>query len=387
MARGASVGVVVQSYSDFISSTPIWLARGLAELGHRVVVVTTSASDDRAAPYPKGARDDGADRGYDVVHLPHLGVLRDNVLVRPTWRPFPTDLDCLIVHEDYPVLSGVAATWAWRRRVPYFLVSERYYYPTGLAVQTALRFLDRTWGRNLWQRAALGIYHTRACLHFFTEREILPPRTEVIPAVIDARAIERACGPPSPRTRPPASSPAEILTIARLTPYKGLEILLEAVAGLVRRGRPLRLRILGRGPDESALRTRARALGIGNVVSIDTRPIPHADIPRVFAASDIYAQPSRIEPFGSAAVEAMAAGLPVVASAVGGLLDTVDDPHTGFLVPPGDAGALAERLDALVADPDLRLRLGEAGQRRAVALFDYPVVAQTYSERIERLSG
>lgn len=93
------------------------------------------------------------------------------------------------------------------------------------------------------------------------------------------------------------------------------------------------------------------------------------------------------EPFGIVAVEAMAMGKPVIASAVGGLVDIVADGETGFAVPPGDAGALAECIAALLDDPDLRRRMGAAGRARAEREYTWPaIVARHYPAIIEALA-
>ncbi|HEU4325427.1 MAG TPA: glycosyltransferase family 4 protein [Roseiflexaceae bacterium] len=90
----------------------------------------------------------------------------------------------------------------------------------------------------------------------------------------------------------------------------------------------------------------------------------------LYRSSDLFVLPTAAEAFGIAAVEACAAGLPVVASAVGGLTDIVADGETGFLIPPGDTAALAARLTLLAGDPALRQRQGRAARARAEARFD-----------------
>ena len=92
----------------------------------------------------------------------------------------------------------------------------------------------------------------------------------------------------------------------------------------------------------------------------------------LFQSADAFVLPTLADCFSIAAIEAMAAGLPVITTDVGGIGDIVIDGETGFLIPPGDGRALRIALAALVADRDLRSRLGAAGRRRAVATFDAP---------------
>jgi D-inositol-3-phosphate glycosyltransferase len=104
-------------------------------------------------------------------------------------------------------------------------------------------------------------------------------------------------------------------------------------------------------------------------------PQPQDRLPAYYVAADVTVVPSYYESFGMVALEAMACGSPVIASRVGGLVTTVRDGVTGFLVQDGDVDALAERIAALVADADLRWRIGREGVRWA-AQHRWPCVAE-----------
>ena len=113
-----------------------------------------------------------------------------------------------------------------------------------------------------------------------------------------------------------------------------------------------------------------------------------ADIPELLAHSDVFVLSSRSEGFPVSVLEAMAAGLPVVATDVGGVAEAVEDGETGLLVPATDAEALARALERLLADGELRRRLGAAGRARALSLFDLPRYRAAYEELYrERLSA
>ena len=143
----------------------------------------------------------------------------------------------------------------------------------------------------------------------------------------------------------PEADPPEVLFAGRLSPEKGILDLVEAARGM-------KLVVAGDGP----LRDRVPgALGF----------VPHHELLGLYERAAVVACPSRREGFGVACAEAMAHGRPVVASAVGGLLDLVVDGETGMLVPPGDLPALKAALERMLGDPDLRRRLGAAARVRA----------------------
>ena len=102
------------------------------------------------------------------------------------------------------------------------------------------------------------------------------------------------------------------------------------------------------------------------------------DIPEILAASDIFVLPSRWEGLPLTIIEAMMAGLPVVASQVGGVPELVEEGKSGFLVEPRNPHRLAEALSPLLDDPELRFRLGQAGRQRALAHFPLDRMLNTY---------
>jgi glycosyltransferase involved in cell wall biosynthesis len=150
------------------------------------------------------------------------------------------------------------------------------------------------------------------------------------------------------------ATPPEVLYAGRLSPEKGVEDLVEAAAGM-------KLVVAGDGPLRAGV---PAALGF----------VPHDELDRLYARAAVVACPSRREGFGVACLEAMAHARPVVATGVGGLLDLVVDGETGLVVPPRDPAALRAALERLLADGELRRRLGAAGRERARERFSWDVV-------------
>lgn len=176
------------------------------------------------------------------------------------------------------------------------------------------------------------------------------------------------------RFAPAASSPPRdrvvVGAVARLSPEKGFDHLLQALALLRDRGVRAELRLAGDGPSRAALEKRAAALNLGGHVRF-LGEVPHEAVPEILRDLDIFAIPSTWEGFGVAAVEAAACALPVVGSNIHGIPDVVQDGETGLLVPPADPSALAAALEALIADPARRGRMGVAGRALVEREYDW----------------
>lgn len=151
-------------------------------------------------------------------------------------------------------------------------------------------------------------------------------------------------------------------TVGWLLPIKGPEVLLEAMGQVWQHRSNIALVYVGKGDLEKPLKARVRRMNVADRVRfLGWR----TDIPDLMHSFDMFVLPSRNEGMGRVIVEAMAAGLPVVANRTGGLPDLVSDGHNGLLVPPGDAASLGRAILKLCGRPDLRQRMGGQGRRRA----------------------
>jgi glycosyltransferase involved in cell wall biosynthesis len=155
-----------------------------------------------------------------------------------------------------------------------------------------------------------------------------------------------------------------VLALGRLVPIKGFDLLVQALPAVAAQVPTAQVVLVGDGAERTRLAGLASALGVtgqlrmaGEITEVTTH----------LAAADVLAVPSRNEGMGRVLVEAMALGIPVVATAVGGIPDVVTDGECGRLVPPDDVDALAAALIELGRDAALRAKLGEAGPARAEA--------------------
>lgn len=190
------------------------------------------------------------------------------------------------------------------------------------------------------------------------EEGSLPERTFTIPNGLDlARFDQLARKPlqgPLPKGRP------LVVSVANFWPVKGHRTLVEAIER-VHRARPeVCFALVGDGPERDFVRSRCAALGLGDRVALlGTR----YDVPAILARADAFCLPSLAEGLPNAVMEAMAARLPVVASAVGGVPELVDE-ENGFTVPPGQPEPLAARLLQILREPRRARALGERGRAR-----------------------
>ena len=217
------------------------------------------------------------------------------------------------------------------------------------------------------------------------EYALAPERVRVVPNGVD---LERFAVPARP---PRATGPVTILCVARLIEQKGLVHLLDACRELERRGVDFVCDVVG-GPEEPLyttyhleLKRRHRRLGLARRVRFAGAQ-PLAEVLERMRRADLFVLPCVIAADGSrditpnALIEAMAMGLPVVSTAIGGVPEIVEHGVSGLVVPPADASALADALEALVRDPQRSAALGAAARLRVEAKFDSAVNVRRYAE-------
>jgi glycosyltransferase involved in cell wall biosynthesis len=182
----------------------------------------------------------------------------------------------------------------------------------------------------------------------------------------------------------------ELLFVGRLVERKGVHLLLDALAAIPP-SRSVRLHVVGDGPDRALLEARAASLGLGGRVVFHGF-VSSAEKERHFAECHAFVLPAVIdakgdtEGLGVVLIEAQTYAKPVIASRAGGIVDIARDGRNGFLVPPGDAGALADAIVACMDDPARARALGEQGRADAEETFGWPVIAGRLAEVYRRVA-
>jgi glycosyltransferase involved in cell wall biosynthesis len=197
-----------------------------------------------------------------------------------------------------------------------------------------------------------------------------PATSVVIPNAVDLRRFPAA---------KLGGDPPVLVSVGRLHRPKDFLTLVRALALLARGS--FRAVIVGDGPDRPLIESAIAEAGLNGAIELTGE---REDVDELLAAADLFALSSWSECFPISVLEAMAAGLPVAATAVGGVSEQVVEGETGLLVPAGDTPALARALETMLADPALRRRMGTAGRRRVEQRFDLAAFRSAHLELYER---
>jgi glycosyltransferase involved in cell wall biosynthesis len=358
------------------------LAAGLARRGHEVTVHTRR--DDEALPDCVVTGD-----GYDVSHvsagpprtlpkdelLPHMGTFAE--VLEEQWSARPPD----VVHAHF-WMSGLAAVEA-SRGLPSPLPVLQTFHALGSVKRRHQGDADTSPTDRIELERGLcrDVSHVVATCSdevFELRRLGLPrDRASIVPCGVDTATFTPS-GPVAPRTEQ-----KRLLVLGRIVERKGHDDAVRALravpdAELVVVGGPPPGAV-DDDPEVRRLRALAEEVGVADRV-IFTGAVSRADVPAWVRAADVVLAVPWYEPFGITPLEAMACGRAVVATAVGGLRDTVADGVTGDLAPPRDPDRLAEVVAALLVDDDRRAAYGAAGVQRARARYRWSrVVADTES--------
>lgn len=294
------------------------------------------------------------------------GVLRLRRLIRME------NFGIVHTHLYYANVAGRLAAWGRAHVITTLHNPDYTYEDPGTLMFRGKKLVDRLTGK--WINKALLAVSDEVRRDF--ERQLGFSGIRVLPNYIDVDAFQRRLDRLDRETVRTGlglrQNDVAVLHVGRLHPQKGQDLLLDALV-LARREIPnLVLFLVGffeeKGDLVQVLEAKARKAGLVNEVHF-TGAV--RDVTPYFRAADLFAFPSRYEAFGIALLEAMTAGLPIVASRTGGILEVASE-ETALLVPVGDVGALAEGLVCLATDPARRSRLSAATRDRAKA-FDVRV--------------
>ena len=362
------------------------LSAAIARRGHDVLVYTRR--DDPGLPGRVRTR-----AGYTVVHVPAgppTALPKDDLLEH--MAPFGEFLADEWITERPDVahahfwMSGIATRVAARRRnIPMVQtfhalgVVKRRHQGVQDTSPAARAQLEKLLARDTDWVAATCTDEVFELVRLGRPRS----RTSVIPCGVDLKRF-------TPKgARAHRDRRRRIVSVGRMVPRKGFDILLRAIVAvphteLLIVGGP-DAHALGCDPEAVRLSTLAAELGVADRVRL-TGSVSRREMPALLRSADVVACTPWYEPFGIVPVEAMACGVPVLAAAVGGMLDTVVDGGTGVLVPPRDPQACAEALNAMLSDRDRLAEWGAAGRARAESRYSWDRIAADTLKVYQRMT-
>jgi glycosyltransferase involved in cell wall biosynthesis len=365
------------------------LAHGLLERGVTVDVVTAGAglrTERRAPDRPAEPHTDGGLTVYRVksrrtgVHEAGMGDAGSYLVAAlPLIRRLLGTHKYDVVHVFFSLPTGALLPFLNLRGTP-VVVSLRGsdvpgYDPHNSSLQLAHRVLAPL-TRWIWRRAdrVVAVCESLGRLALHTWPDL---RYAVVPNGVDLALFH----PAAAAARVP-SKKIRCVAVARLIERKGLGDLIRALA-LLERGR-FELEIVGGGADQRVLHDLAVQLGVEDDIRF-LGPLPRAEVAERYRAADLFTLPSSAEAFGNVFAEALASGLPIVGSAIGGIPDLVEHGSNGLLVPPGDVQALAGAIRYLADDPELRAEMGVRNRAKAEATLEWAQVTRRYQSIYEAI--
>jgi L-malate glycosyltransferase len=280
----------------------------------------------------------------------------------------------LAVHSERPVLlhswsnhTNVYASW-----LPGFGGLRRIFaFRNNPTVDRLGKSTMRVAHAKAYQSADCVVSNSQKALDCAMAAGVRAQRSEVVGNIVEARGRAR----PGERVKVP-----RVVAAGALIPIKGYDVLLEAFGQLAASGVAFALLLAGNGPERDRLEQQALSLGIGDRVEflggID-------DVPALLSTAHIAVHSSRSEGLSNTILEAMAEGLPVVATSVGGTPEVILDGRSGFLVPPNDARSLAAKVKQLLDRSDLRIQLGQVGLEVVREKFNIDRIVTQYEHIYE----
>jgi glycosyltransferase involved in cell wall biosynthesis len=373
----ASPGTAAPFVDDTAGSHPIrvlWLIKGLGRGGAELLLLHAAEVRDRdrfnvevayLLPHKDALVEDLRAAGVRV----HLLGMNGEFDLRWTGRlrrlVRQRRFDIVHVHSAYVASFARLALRSMPRR-PRILVTEH------------LTWNGYPWPTRIANRLTFGLDDGHLAVSEAVQASIRHRSRKVVRPLIHGIPLDHVRGYADSRLEVRAElgvGPDEVLigTVANYRVQKGYPLLLAAARELLDRDQPVRFVAVGSGPEESHILSQHRALDLGDRFRLLAS---RDDAVRIVAAMDVFVLASHYEGLPLVVMEAMSLGVPVVATAVGGLPELLTDTEEGLLVPPGRSDLIADAIASLVADPERRARMGAAGAASSIR-FDHRRAVRT----------
>jgi glycosyltransferase involved in cell wall biosynthesis len=359
-----------------VESHVLSLSRELAKIGHEVKIVTSLVKNSQ--PHENFEqleifRVKPLLNAYNTPVMPNLSELLNKM-----------DSDILHTHTPPPFTSYYAAKISKKKNIPLVLTYHCDLEIPGIFGGFIVGIYRRTFEPYTLKQTDNIIVHTKT--YGSTSRAIWRFAPAIIPSAVDALLFHPNVSGERIRESYDLSSFNVVLYVGRLRHHKGLEYMIESAKYTPENVKYL---IVGGGDFEIYLKNLAKKIGVSNKI-IFTGEIPNEKLPEYYAACDVFLLPSvsRLEAFGLVILEAMASGKPVIVSDIPGVREVIENNVEGLLAEPLNSKDIAEKIKFLIADKELREKMGKNGRKKVEEKYQISTIARQV-EKVYRdvLSG
>lgn len=343
------------------------LSRYLVKRGHEVVVLTSR--------YEKGLREEESIRGIRVKRVKPVFI----AFLTPVMPAIKKEIaveggDVIHSHSPPPLSAYYAGKAAKKMKIPHVLTYHcdlELPFPGGKYMVNLYR---KSIGKATLKRTDRLIATTES--YAATSRDIWKKEPAVIPNAVDEKVFNPGVSGKRVRERHHIDGNI-VLYVGRLVFHKGIEYLIESAKYV-----DATFLIVGSGDKKKELKRFASKMGVGKKVKFVGR-VSERELPEYYAAADIFVLPSvsRLEAFGIVALEAMATGKPVIVSDIPGVNEVIEDGVQGIRAKPMDARDISEKINRLLGDRELRMKIGAAGRKLVEEKYTWNKVV----EKVEKV--
>ncbi|VVB91410.1 Trehalose synthase [uncultured archaeon] len=381
MALNLSICLVTFEYPPQIGGEAAYtagLAAALSDLGNEITIITTITENEP---------DVSNNGNLKIIRLPTSGFLpkmfdfgiRAKKVIEKSGKKFDiihytSDYNDIMIprEKNIPVIATIHHPYSEEKLI--YRANTKTIEYIKYALNRKIDYLEYN-SRNLCEKAdgliAVSTY-TANCV--MKKYGILPDKISIIPNAIDVTKFNPDIEGKEIRKKLGITSEKIILFVGRLDFQKGAGYLISAFSEVIRDFPDVKLIIVGDGPLKDHIKKIIDEHCLSKSVFLLGRATDE-DLPRIYAACDLFVLPSLMEGFGIVYLEAMACGKACIGANIGGVEDVIADGHTGFLVPPADPASICKAIETLLSDEKTLKRFGMEGRRRVMENFTWEKVA------------
>ena len=363
------------------------LSKALIKKGCEVTIFSSLKPDPRYYPSHKKSSLTGFCKinGVKIIRCKTIWSMGEHEGVPISLELLPrtafSHFDVFHTH-DFHQFSSLAAFLSSKLRKKPFVITQNAYadmpllYSTKRVYFEAFRLFKASVGRTVLDGADHFIALTSLAKNYLIKLGVPEDKITIIPIGVDENKFLPLNNKTAYREKLKLVDNPVVLCVSRLIRNKGIHTLLQAFKKVVLAVPNSRLVVVGKGRYFAELARLTDVLRLREKVHF-IKFIPHQDVHSVYTMADVFVLPTLlVEVFGIVVVEAMMSELPVIASKLGGIQDIIIDRECGFLVPPNNPDAIADKIILLLTDRGLRRRLGRNARKRAIEKYSWSVIAE-----------